>query len=83
MSGKFGVFNPLKKWKSGDLPLDPTVNIVLNEIFKTNEGDICLTSSLATDDEIDFAIKELKRNLDSVAKQAKQTLKKQCEKIRS
>lgn len=82
MSGKFGVFNPLGKWKKGDFPCDPTVTIILSEYFTTDEKVICLSATLATDSEIDFAVDVLQKSLESVRKQAKLVLKKQREKIK-
>ena len=82
MSGKFGVFNPFQKWKKGDLPCDPTVTIALNQ-WGTNDGVVTISESLASDTEIDFAIDQLKKNLESARKEAKRVLKSQREKIRS
>ena len=82
MSGKFGVFNPFQKWKKGDLPCDPTVTIALNQ-WGTNDGVVTISASLASDTEIDFAIDQLKKDLESASKEAKRVLKSQREKIRS
>ena len=83
MAGKFGVFNPFKKWKKGDLPGDPTVSIILNEYGTSDEGVISISATLVTDSEIDNAIDELQKNLESVRKEAKRVLKLQKEKIRA
>ena len=83
MPGKFGVFNPFQKWKKGDLPGDPTVSVVLNEYSTSEEGIVSISSTLATDSEIDYTIDELQKNLESVRKEAKRVLKAQKEKIRA
>lgn len=76
MSRKFGVFNPFKKWKKGDLPYDPTVTIALSQ-WGTSDGVVTISESLASDTEIDFAIDQLKLDLESVRKEAKQVLQSQ------
>ena len=83
MAGKFGVFNPFKTWKNGDLPGDPTVSIILNESGTSDDGVISISVTLVTDSEIDYAINELQKNLESVRKEAKRVLKLQKEKIRA
>lgn len=82
MPGQFGVFNPLHKWKTGDLPADAVVFVALNE-WSTNEDIVTLSASLASDTEIDFAIDRLKEDLEKVRREAKRTLNTQREKIRS
>lgn len=81
MSGKFRVFNPFQKWKKGDLPCDPTVTIALNQ-WGTNDGIVTISASLATNTEIDFAIDQLKKDLESARNEAKRVLKVQRDKIR-
>jgi hypothetical protein len=81
MNGQFGVLNPFQKWKKGDLPCDPTVTVILNQCGM-NEGITTISASLASDTEIDFAIDQLKRDLESARKVAKRILKDQREKIR-
>jgi hypothetical protein len=83
MSEIFAVDNPFKEWKKGDFPGDPTVNIVLNECWANSEGRITITVTLATDSEIDYAIDELQKNLESVRKESKHVLKTQNEKMRA
>ena len=81
MSGNFGVFNPLRTWKSGDLPVDPFVNIILNEYGKQDDGLISVTANLATDSEIDYAVDRLRDHLEKARGEAKRVLKAQREKI--
>ncbi|EXI86903.1 MAG: hypothetical protein AW11_02896 [Candidatus Accumulibacter regalis] len=78
----FAVYNPLRKWKKGDLPGDPIISIVLNEIWTNNEGRIAVTATLANDSEIDYAIDKLQKDLESVRKESKHVLKTQNEKMR-
>lgn len=83
MSGKFGIFNPFHKWKKGDFPCDPIVNVVLNEWGTKADGRISISASLSTDSEIDYTIDRLQKNLESTRKNAKRVLKVHREKIRS
>ena len=80
MSGRFGI--SYQEWKKGDLPHDPAVSIVLNE-WSTINGLITISMSLASDTEIDFAIDQLKADLEVARKKAKSRIKYQREKIRN
>lgn len=82
MSGQFGVFNPLSKWKKGDMPYDLAINIVLNGWGSVGEDLVSISALLATDTEIDFAVDQLSKDLEFVRKEAKRVLKAQKEKIR-
>ena len=82
MPAKFGVFNPFRGWKKGDLPMDPTVEIVIHGAQKREDGRVSLTATLASDEEIDYTVDELKQGLESARREAKRTLKKQREKMR-
>ena len=82
MSGKFGIFNPFDKWKKGDLPFAPTVMIALNRCGIKN-GVVKISGTLVSESEIDFTIDELKKDLESVRKEAKKSLKKQRNKMQS
>jgi hypothetical protein len=82
MLGKIGVLNPFKNWKKGDLPCDPTITLVLNEYGTQKDGLITISSSLATDSEIDFAADLLLKDIESARKHAKKILRAQKEKIR-
>lgn len=81
MSRIFGVFNPLRIWKKDDLPVDPVVHIVVAQPQIHGDGEIVLTASLASDQEIDFAVNEMQKDLEEVRREAKRTLDKQREKI--
>lgn len=82
MLGKFGVFNPLEKWKKGDVPCDPTVALKLNgPVFTASDDSIMISALLAMDSEIDFAVEQLQKDLETARKEAKRILKTQQEKI--
>jgi hypothetical protein len=83
MAGKFGVDNLSEKWKKGDLPMNPFVRVILNEALHCINGTIGISATLATDNEIDFEIDKLHKNLELVRKEAKLVLKKQRDKIHS
>lgn len=84
MPRKFGVFNPLRGWKKGDVPNDPTVSIILAEgYFSNSAGEICISTTLTSDSEIDYAVDQLLENLEAVRKEAKQVLKVQRNKMHS
>lgn len=83
MKGKFGVVGILDFWKRGDLPGNQMVNIVLNSYSTLNDGNIAITSQLASDAEVDFAIDSLIRDLELARRNAKAKIKKTNEKIRN
>ncbi len=83
MSAAFLILNPFQKWKKGDLPCDPTVSIALKQWGTSKDGNIIISASLATDSEIDYAVDQLKKDLELARKNAKRILKSQREKIRS
>lgn len=62
------------------MPCDPTVSISLNE-WGVKDNVIEISASLASDSEIDFAIDQLKSDIELVRKKAKRVLKSQREKI--
>lgn len=69
-------------WKIGDLPGNQMVNIVLNKRMTLHDGSLSLTSRLATDGEIDYAVDQLIKELEDVRKKAKDKIKKDTRKIR-
>lgn len=62
------------------MPCDPTVSISSNE-WGVKDNVIEISASLASDSEIDFAIDQLKSDIELVRKKAKRVLKSQREKI--
>lgn len=83
MNGKFGVVGILDGWKKGDLPGNQMVNIVLNSYSTLRDGNIAITSQLASDTEVDYAIDGLIKDLNMARKKAKEKIKKTNEKIRN
>lgn len=81
MSRKFWIFNSLAKWKCGDLPGNTFVKLVLNENLGIESGFQAITTSLASDEEIDYAVDQLQRDLEFARNQAKRTLRRQQMKI--
>lgn len=82
MSENIGIFNPLKKWKSGDMPMTVAVHIVLNRILgNDDEGFPLLSPSLASDTEIDFEIDGMISALNKARTNAKKVLKLQRAKM--
>ena len=83
MSGKFDVVGILDGWKKGDMPGNQMVNIVLNECTTIHDGSIAVTPRLATDEEVDFAVDKLIKDLEAARKKAKEKIKKTNERIRA
>ena len=80
--GKFGVVGILDGWKEGDLPGYQMVNIVLNSHCKMENGDIAITAQLASNEEVDFAIDCLIKDLETARKKAKEKIKRTNDRIR-
>jgi hypothetical protein len=83
MSGKFGVVGIMDGWKKGDLPGNQMVNIVLNSYGTLNDGSLALTAQLASDQEVDYAVDQLIKDLEVARKKAKEKIKNTNERIRS
>jgi len=83
MYRKFAVYNPLESWKKGDLPVDPIVEIVVENYQVRGPGRISITATLASDSEIDFAIDSLIGDLNEIRKRAKATLTAQRRKLKT
>ena len=83
MSGRFGVYNPLREWKKGDLPCNAMVNIAVQEYSTMKDREILVSANLMTDEEIDYAVDGLIQDLEKARKEAKRTLNKQNQKIQS
>lgn len=83
MDGKFGVIGIMDGWKKGDIPGNHMVNIVLNSHSIIYDGRIALTCQLATDAEVDFAVDQLIKELETARKMAKENISKTNKKIRS
>ncbi|MFA6040744.1 MAG: hypothetical protein WC733_04525 [Methylophilus sp.] len=83
MSGKFNVIGILDDWKKGDLPGNQMVNVVLNDHFTIRNRYVALTAQLASDEEVDFAIDKLIKDLEVVRVKAKKSIVTINEKIRN
>jgi hypothetical protein len=83
MSGKFEVIGILDGWKKGDMPSNQMVNIVLNGCPTIQDGFVAVTAQLATDNEVDYAVDNLIKDLEAARKKAKEKIKKTNEKIRA
>ena len=68
-------FEIVKMTKSDRLPFDPFVHICLERWSTTEENVPTLSPELANKKEIDTHIRELKKDLDNVARRAKAALK--------
>jgi hypothetical protein len=69
--------------KKGDLPANQMVNIVVNSFSTLRDGSIAITADLAADQEVDYAVDQLIKDLGVVRKKAKEKIKKTNEKIRA
>lgn len=75
MNGKFGVVGTMDGWKKGDFPNNQMVNIVLESYATLNRDLIAITAQLATEQEVDYAIDELIKDLEVARKMAKEKIK--------
>jgi len=83
MAEKFSVIGVLDGWTKGDFPGNQEVQIVLNSHATTADGRIALTAQLATDGEVDHAVGELIKGLESARRRAKENIRKTNSRILS
>lgn len=83
MSVEFHVVGIMDSWKKGDLPGNQMVNIVLKPYLTLNDGLVVLTAQLASDQEVDYAVDQLIKDLEVARKKAKEKIKKTNERILS
>ena len=83
MSGKFGVVGIMDGYKKGDFPGNQMVNIVLNSYGNLNDGSVAITAQLASDQEVDYAVDQLIKDLEVTRKKAKEKINKTNKIIRS
>ena len=74
MHRKFDVYNPQRQWKKGDIPKDPTLFLILMGHGTLKGGLVAVTHSLASDEEIDFAVDDLIKDLEVARNKAKRVL---------
>jgi hypothetical protein len=60
----------------------PGVHLSLSQYTKDEAGNILLTSDLASDQEIDYAIEALKKELNQAGAQAKKKLERMRERVK-
>lgn len=82
MSINFAVVGVMDKWKPGDLRCYQEVNVVLKSYTSLEDGSICITPRMVSDEEIDYEIDALIKDLEKVRIGAKKNLKTVNEKIR-
>ncbi len=66
--------------RKGDLPFNPEVQVVLAAWGKNKSGSVILGAKLATADEIDFQIDRMIKELESVRRRAKASLRARSKK---
>ena len=81
MSNIFGIVGILDKWKKDDLPGNQMIYVVLNEYSTLKDGNISISPQLASDQEVDYEIDLLIKELEKIRKKAKANIKKTNERI--
>ena len=64
---RLSMYSPLHNWKEGDIPTNPYVSISLDTYFGKGidkDTKILISNQLFEDQEIDYAVNELKKELD-------------------
>jgi len=82
MKGIFSVVGVLDAWKKGDLPDNQKVSIILNSHSILCKGELAISELLATDEEVDFAVDRVIKDLETVRKKAKEKIKNTNARIR-
>lgn len=59
------------------------VSIILNSYATLNNGSVAITARLASDQEVDYAVDQLIKDLKVARKKAKEKIKKTNERIQS
>lgn len=71
---RLAMYSPFKAWKKGDVPLPPFVSISVGTHSEAN-GQIFLSPELTSDGQIDYAVDQLKDELEEFRKAAKKELR--------
>ena len=79
---QFALYSPLSKWTKGDRPLSPFVYLSNGIGSSEHDGHILLSAQLMTPEEIDFAVAQLKTELDEFQVTAKNELQRLHKKMR-
>jgi hypothetical protein len=67
------MYSPLRTWKKGEMPLPPFVSISVGTHSESN-GQIFLSPQLMSDGEIDYAVDQIRDELEEFRKVAKKEL---------
>jgi len=78
---QFALYSPLSKWTKGDSPLTPFVYLSLGIDLSEHDGHILLSAQLMSPEEIDYAVAQLKTELDEFQVTAKKELKELHERM--
>jgi hypothetical protein len=78
---QLALYSPLSKWNKADRPLSPFVYLSLGIDLSEHDGHILLSAQLMTPEEIDYAVAQLKTELDDFQIAAKKELQKLREKM--
>lgn len=78
---QFALYSPLSKWTKGDRPLPPFVYLSLGINLPEHDGHILLSAQLMSPEEIDYAVAQLKTELDEFQITAKKELQTLREKM--
>lgn len=71
---KIVIHSPLRKWKKGQMPISPFINLSVGSDGISRDHDILISSQLATDQEIDYAVNNLIKELEKLRNEAKKEL---------
>jgi hypothetical protein len=83
MNSKFYLEKITSRTEKSNLPFDPLVRIVLKFKAESRESFPLVSGTLASADEVDVAIADLKLQLDAIAKEAKAVLKSERTKLQA
>jgi len=78
---RFALYSPLSKWTKGDRPMSPFVYLSLGTDLSEHDGHVLLSAQLMTPEEIDYAVAQLKTELDEFQVSAKKELQQLREKM--
>lgn len=71
---RLAIYSPFRAWKKGNMPLPPFVSISVGT-HSESDGQIFLSPELMSDGEIDYAVDQLKSELEEFRKAAKKELR--------
>ena len=71
---RLAMYSPRRTWKKGEIPEPLFVSISVGT-HSGSDGQIVLSAELMTDAEIDYAVDQLKGELEEFSKEAKKELR--------